>query len=227
MARTDPDVVPAGSKPISNAVHGVTYIGVLKGSPEYGAKPLVAGIVTLRGQNCLSWDEFKKTASLVGKDYFFKTAVQSNESMTLEGVQSILEEVVSTVRSRYEGKHKTTLEKDLPVILPGGVLTAPEFVSSCIGLQELPPNSLVACKGPKPNSTNPSPPTSAGGDGQLVSGKPSTATAAGGDRQLYSAKSSASAAAADGDQGTGTVLCFHRPDEFKVLSDADRKCVAK
>ena len=191
MARTKPDAVSAASKPISNAVHGVTYIGVLKSSPEYGAKPLVAGIVTLRGQNCLSWDQFKKTATLVGKDYFFKTAVQSNESMTLEGVFAILDEVVSTVRSRYEDKHKTPLEKGLPVILPGGVLTAPEFVNHCICLQELPPNSLVACKGPKPISAEPSPPASAVGDEQLNSAKPSSPTSAGHEEQLNSAKLSA------------------------------------
>ena len=87
MARVGSESMPA-SRPSTCApgfpqVQGVAYIGVLKDSPNYGAKPLAAGVVTLRGQSSLTWDELKKTASLVGKDYFFKTAVHCNESMSM------------------------------------------------------------------------------------------------------------------------------------------------
>ena len=198
MARTGLGV-SVNKKAVGNSVPGVTYIGVLKDSPGFGARPLVAGIVTLRGQSCLTWDQFKKTASLVGKDYFLKTVVQCNDVMSLEGVNSVLAEVVSTMRWRYEDKYKAPLSKDLPVILPGIVHTAPEFVDACINLQELPPNSLFACKGPKPSPPAPTggaPPTSSGGAPPTsIGGAPSSSTGGapttsyGDDGQLFSASS--------------------------------------
>ena len=137
----------SAAAPSAVIVHGIAYVAVLREGDLYGAKPLAAALLTFRGQDELTWNEFRKAASAVGKDVFCIKAVHLNKTETLDNILYFMSQVVNDAKLRYSEKHPSSpLPAGLPIVLSKQLMTAPQFVKHCISLEYLPPNSTEMCK---------------------------------------------------------------------------------